>query len=59
MSGFRCRALWQCVAALFFTLQLTACAPTPLELLQRGQLREAYVQTRLLDRRARASAPTR
>lgn len=49
MSGFRCRALWQCVAALFFTLQLTACAPTPLELLQRGQLREAYAQTRLLD----------
>lgn len=48
MSAFGCRALWQRVAALF-TVGMTACAPTPLELVQRGQLRESYVQSRSTD----------
>lgn len=48
MSGIRCRALGQYVAALF-ALGMTACAKTPLELLQRGKLRESYVRTRPTD----------
>lgn len=44
----RGRTLWGWVGALF-PLCLFACAPTPLALLQRGQLRQAYGQSRGAD----------
>lgn len=47
LSGIRGSAL-SCLAALF-TLTITACAPTPLELVQRGKLRQSFLESRESD----------